>query len=626
MWNSADNSTSDPVVVIDAHVSYVHSGTRVLPATTVTNETTSQLEDADTSYRKHGWIGIGLIAFFTAAALIGIGIWQRQLNGPKNGVATNDSIHALVPSPSPTPASTTDPLAWDSLGDYHESLLQTVLETLEAFHHPIDMLDVYAWTTRGTPQFKALRFVAYQDGGVDGGGDMGYYYGRSATPLLLQRLALLVLYYSTGGEFSWTTIASVSSSMICDQDDDDKHDDYYHAHASSLFPNPEDWASPGVDECLWSGVVCDPGNYRVTHIQLKEYGLTGQVPTEFWVWLPHLFHIDLSENQLTGKLPYSLFWPDNPADSASSSVSQQAYLAQLNHLDLSFNNLEGTLPQDIESKQLVSLQVLNLGHNRFAGKLPTHYDKQTLEQLILSNNKFTGTLPFDDWFDQTTTTNALFWVHLGNNLMTGSIPDSLGNHRALEFLSIQNNPLMQGSLPSTHVLRQLTNLQTLDLSDCGLRGSLTASLVSLLALPKLERLSLSENQLTGSLPTLEQIEADAVMTSMDLSPSMLEALNLGNNGISGTLPADLFAQRLVTLDHLQLFGNNLQGSIPTSSFDPTSLQVFWIHNNVHLEGIMPCTSVEEVVRNDEDMDFLRDYRADCWFPSSVACTCCTRCF
>ncbi len=639
--DSDDNSSNDEFVVIDAQVSLAHSGTRVLPATTVIDEDFSQPEPADASYRKHGWIGIGLIVFSTTIALIGIGIWQRQLDGPQSGVATNDSINAFVPSPSPLPiltpttAATPEPLPWESLGDYHESLLQTVLETLEAFHRPVELFDVYAWTTRGTPQFKALRFVAYQDGGVDGGGDMGYYDGRSATPLLLQRLALLVLYYSTGGEFSWTTIASMSSPSLStfeddhdhDHDDDDDVDDHYHSLASNFIPNPEDWATPGVDECLWSGVVCDPENYRVTHIQLKENGLVDRIPIEFWAWLPHLFHVDLSNNQLTGKLPYTFFWPETSADlsSSSSSFSQQAYLTELNHLDMSFNNLEGTLPQNLQGGQLLSLQVLNLGHNRFTGRLPTHYDKQTLEQLVLSNNKFTGTLPFDHWFGEDTA-SSLFWVHLGNNLLTGSIPDSLGNHRFLEFLSIQNNPLMQGRLPSISVLRKLTNLEILDLSDCGLHGSLTIAMASLLGLPKLKRLSLSENQLTGSLPTSEQIEADARMTSTNLSRSVLQALNLGNNGISGTLPPDLFGQRLVALEHLQLFGNDLHGQIPTSSFDSTNLQVFWIQNNVRLEGTMPCDSIEEVIRNDEDMAFLQDFRADCWFSSSVTCTCCTRCF
>ena len=666
----------------------------------------------DTSYRRHGWIGIGLIVAFTTIALAVIGVWQHQLS-KKRTRESNSSNHqnkndealslTFLPTPFPTPVPTDPaPFPWDSLGDYHESLLQTVLSRVESVNannrnnnnnNNKNLLDAYSWTTRGTPQFEALRFVAYQDGGIAGGGDMGYFDGSSQdTPLLLQRLGLLVLYFQTGGGFSWDTVsvASVSTSTVAftignnrrfleeASDDVSTIDNIGIDISPEINITPEDWATPGVDECLWNGVSCDDsGDYRATQIRLNEYGLVGSLPAEVWLWLPHLTKIDLSNNRLTGTLPNDFFWPRPQEEEAQqSSSSQQAYLSQLNHLDLSFNSLEGSLPETLEGG-LFSLQVLNLDHNRFTGSLPRTYDKNALEQLNLSSNKLTGTLPFDDWFLASTsnrnsnnntsnsstnydTKNSLLLLDLGNNLLSGTIQESLGNHPFLEFLSLQNNPLLSGSsLPSWEVFSKLTSLQTLHLSDCGLEGSLTETLSGLLGSPHLERISMSGNKLTGSLPSLENVRQNNMPIAISSSStttydddsssigaptvSVLEALNLGNNAITGTIPQDLFADWLTNLGHLQLFGNDLEGTIPHASFDTSTLSVLWIQNNPELTGTMPCvfhssgatTSTTATATNirtgvnpkdDEPGYILHDYRADCWLSTGVECPCCRRCF
>ena len=349
----------------------VVDGERTAPGTTTAfdgfDTNTNTNANTNASYRKHGWIGIGFTIVLAISVLVGIGIWQhntplqihnqtnnsQQMENSTMGNSGNrknvTTISSMVPTPSPSLVGTKEsppPFAWDSLGDYHESLLQTVLERVESFNinnnnnnnnNGNHLLDAYAWTTRGTPQFEALRFVAYQDGGLEAGGDMGYFNGvvvGGDTQLLLQRLSLLVLYFQTGGGFSWNTIAPQSSTgndkngnqntnqignwndrfrrrrrlflPTGEDETDDEHDDENDDENDYHFKDSEDWATPGVDECLWTGVICNEENYRVTELSLKEQGLVGRIPLEVWVWLPHLITVDLSKNTLRGSLPVSL--------------------------------------------------------------------------------------------------------------------------------------------------------------------------------------------------------------------------------------------------------------------------------------------------------------------------------
>lgn len=668
--------------------SHSHSNSRALAATTaIAAAGERDAPSIDSNVKKMKCIKVGsILALLTlilvVLALAGTGIWQQTLKQREQDNYTNENQSTPTTTSVPTLGPSADaPFPWESLGDYHESLLQTVLAIVNGNSNN-DLLDINSWTTRGTPQFEALRFIAYQDGQIFEGGDMGYFHGGfngNDTPLLLQRLALLILYYQTGGGFSWTRVPPVSISNGNDRRRQlfmNSHDDYDKASEATEYSDDssghiEGWASPGVDECYWDGVVCNAKTYRVTHLILEDRALVGSIPIETWLWLPHLIIVNLSNNRLTGTLPHDVFWPfsiesysDSRTPSASTAFSKKIHLTHLQQLDLSFNKLEGSLPVDLTTG-LPSLQILNLGHNRLTGLLPRNYRRNALEQLYLSSNKLTGTLPMDQWFlpppiQNNHKTNSLLLIDIDDNLLSGTIAASLGNHHFLEFLSLQNNPLLSGSLPSPSIFSKLQELQILQVSDCNIEGSLTSALGALLTLPNLERLSLAGNQLTGSLPTLTQIRE---IHNGSLPPTMLKVLNLGNNAITGTIPPDLIGDHLVKLGHLQLFGNNLAGTIPHSRFYPSVLSVFWIQDNPNLVGTMPCNAnglaesekISSLTLDEhETSEFLdlpntsddsssstttfelesskninyggNDYRADCSIPATVECPCCRRCF
>ena len=129
--------------------------------------------------------------------------------------------------------------------------------------------------------------------------------------------------------------------------------------------------------------------------------------------------------------------------------------------------------------------------------------------------------------------------------------------------------------------------------------------------------------------------SDSVATTdtIPFFPSVLEALNLGNNAITGTLPTDLLHTRLTNLERLQLFGNDLEGTIP-DFYATASLSVLWLHDNPNLTGTMPCSFVQDGVVTAATATWY-DYRADCkqsqqqgseLFKARVECSCCRRCF
>ena len=98
--------------------------------------------------------------------------------------------------------------------------------------------------------------------------------------------------------------------------------------------------------------------------------------------------------------------------------------------------------------------------------------------------------------------SSLTHIHFGtgystqnDQVLTGSIPLSIGKLNKLKLLSIYNSKIT-GSIPSS--LGQLTSLTFLDLDSNSLTGSIPSSLGQLTALTTLY---LDSNSLTGSIPS-----------------------------------------------------------------------------------------------------------------------------
>ncbi|KAL5568007.1 hypothetical protein UlMin_024582 [Ulmus minor] len=195
----------------------------------------------------------------------------------------------------------------------------------------------------------------------------------------------------------------------------------------------------------------------------------------------------------------------------------------LGYLDLSMNSISGQLPLSI-FHGMPTLRVLRLSNNLLNGSIPNSLCKvEGLQALDLSKNQLYGEIP-DCWRD----THWLGLINLAFNRLSGHIPSSFGQIDFLISLHLNENAL-SGELPST-----LQNSIYLEVLDVG------------------------ENKITGNIPT---------WIGERLSP--LRILRLRNNTFSGSIPSQLC--KLSALQIMDLAQNNLTGRIPRCFSKLTSM-------------------------------------------------------
>jgi len=146
--------------------------------------------------------------------------------------------------------------------------------------------------------------------------------------------------------------------------------------------------------------------------------------------------------------------------------------------------------------------------------------------------------------------------------LTGSIPDFFTNFTTLRRIDLSNNELT-GTLPSMNMFSQLTSL---NLEDNHFSGPLPGDLPM-----SLSAVALSKNSFSGPIPS----------TVGDLI--FLEELYLSENQLTGSIPASL--GNLTNLLYLDLGDNMLTGSLP-AALAMNNLLTLSIANN-KLEGCAP---------------------------------------
>ncbi|CAL9118367.1 unnamed protein product [Musa acuminata var. zebrina] len=331
------------------------------------------------------------------------------------------------------------------------------------------------------------------------------------------------------------------------------------------------WNGTGIDACsgAWTGIKCVRG--RVVALQLPWRGFGGRISDKI-AQLAALRKLSLHDNAIRGPIPPSLgslrdlrgVYLFNNRFSGGIPPSIGACLL-LQTLDLSHNLLTGRIPSSLSnSSRLIRL---NLSYNNISGPVPVAITQiPSLVFLLLQQNSLSGSVP-DTW--GSTVSNGTYQfqsLHLENNLLSGSIPMSLGRLQMLEDVSLSNNQL-NGSIPQE--ITTLSRIKTLDLSDNSIGGSFPASLCNL---SSLVALNLEGNQLEGPIP-----EAIDGLRNLSL-------LSLKNNQFSGDVPATL--GNISSLSRLDLSENNLGGRIPASIEHLTNLTFFNVSDNV-LSGPVP---------------------------------------
>ncbi|KAI7756962.1 hypothetical protein M8C21_033430 [Ambrosia artemisiifolia] len=252
--------------------------------------------------------------------------------------------------------------------------------------------------------------------------------------------------------------------------------------------------------CNCTSTVC-----HISTIQLKGLNLAGVLPEEF-VNLTFLTEIDLSRNYINGTIPsrfsqlrvriLSLL-----GNRISGRIPEElGDMSTLEELILEDNLLGGPLPQRLS--RLPRLRRLLVSANNFTGTIPESYGNLTnLEDFRMDGSPLTGRIP--DFIGNWTNLTRL---DLQGTSMEGPIPPSISLLTKLQELRITD--LAGTSTSRFPNFQAMTQMNRLTLRNCLLTGSIPEDIGE----PgQLKLIDLSYNTLSGPIPnSFQTITSDAL--------------------------------------------------------------------------------------------------------------------
>ncbi|XP_022717774.1 receptor-like protein 12 [Durio zibethinus] len=323
-------------------------------------------------------------------------------------------------------------------------------------------------------------------------------------------------------------------------------------------------------------------------LSLSNNLIGGGVPS--WLFtLPSLLNLDLSYNKLTGQIeeiqmPNCVQSIDLSSNDIHGPIPSSFFdLVNLSTLHLSSNNLSGVIESNMLFK-LENLYTLDLSNNSLLSlitsgndvnyssrqlvrvlfsscsirQFPSFFRTSRLEVLDLSNNKISGGV--SKW-------DAEGWVELNMLNLSYNFLTSLEQFpgKYLQILDLHSN-MLQGPILSTCLNLQMPNpplfLSIFLISENKLTGNIPSLICNWTSLVVLD---LSKNSLSGTIPEC-----------LGNASSALQFLNLQMNNFYGKIP-DSFMNNM--LRNLLLNDNQLEGSLPRSLANCSSLEVLNLGNN-----------------------------------------------
>mmetsp|Transcript_48680 Transcript_48680/g.55180 ORF Transcript_48680/g.55180 Transcript_48680/m.55180 type:complete len:2664 (+) Transcript_48680:160-8151(+) len=313
----------------------------------------------------------------------------------------------------------------------------------------------------------------------------------------------------------------------------------YDAAGGDSWTTSTGWKSDNVNFCGWYGVTCttsDTGEKHVYELNLANNNLNGIVPSV-------IFHLNALEKLDVRKNPVSITF---------QGIDQATELKEI--------YLDETLVKNMNGIGLAKkLQIIHAYKNNFGGQPISDelFDISTLTDLNLSDSMLTGNLS-----PKIGHLSNLQRITLTRNSLSGELPSQFGQLKALKELEISNNKWI-GTLPSSWM--GMTALEALFLDNAEEKTSgITGSLIAFATMPNLRELRLSNNQLTGTIPS-------NFMSGIVETNSLINA-RLDHNHLVGTVPSSLATFSKINID--------LAGNLITAIGDGLCDQSEWNDGNV----------------------------------------------
>ncbi|KAL6198660.1 hypothetical protein ACLB2K_028449 [Fragaria x ananassa] len=317
-------------------------------------------------------------------------------------------------------------------------------------------------------------------------------------------------------------------------------------------------------------------------------------------------HLDFSNNQIKGKLPFQSKFPkllilDLSRNRFSKSIPLNfgQLMPNLQELVLSDNHLDGTIPPSI--CEIPHISILSLRNNQLSGEFPPAWSLWSEITVVdVSNNNLFGNIPSSMGIP-----SSLFILKMQNNNFVGQIPSSLQNCSMLSRIDLGGNKL-SGNLPSWIGSRSMVTLRMLQLRSNSLSGHIPQDLCNL---SDLHVLDLAHNNFSGTIPKcLNNItsmggEESTVWSPYEMyaeqttimskgreleyghsSVKLVKSVDLSSNNLDGQIPEEISS--LIALGTLNLSRNHLHGKIPSTIGNMSSLETLDLSHN-HLLGEIP---------------------------------------
>ncbi|KAK4773870.1 hypothetical protein SAY87_028889 [Trapa incisa] len=209
----------------------------------------------------------------------------------------------------------------------------------------------------------------------------------------------------------------------------------------------------------------------------------------------HVVELAIVGNRTSNKLSQTF--------SIESFFTVVTKLSNLKSLSLVSIGLWGTLPPKIN--RFRSLELLDLSANFIYGEIPRSITTfKTLRSLVLADNLFNGSTP------DLTILGTLEDLDLSSNSLGPEFP-SLG--RSLTNVSLRNNSF-KSQIP-VNLGGDLPRLLRLDVSYNELSGPFPTSIFSI---PSVQYIDIAENELTGTIPT--DLPCTGNLTYVDISHNL----------------------------------------------------------------------------------------------------------